>query len=215
MKNPSADVFVNPIVKSFIAPNWSWPHYRRKPLAGIATAIRVLLPRMSQMGRARAALLLSVIALVGCDRASKLVAEATLRDHASVVVITGVIDLDYVENRDVAFNAMSRLSLHPPAWTLTLLTVMTMAMVLGAWARRRRVGWREQAAFALVSAGALGNALDRLLHGRVVDFIHVRFWPIFNVADALIVAGAALFWLNAGARSRGPGSSSPQAPIPS
>jgi len=47
-------------------------------------------------------------------------------------------------------------------------------------------------AVALVAGGALGNLVDRLRFSYVVDFIHVRYWPVFNVADIAIVAGAGL-----------------------
>jgi signal peptidase II len=145
--------------------------------------------------RVRAAFLACVACLVGCDRVSKLAAEAALRDHASVSVVRGVIDLSYTENRDVAFNALSRLSLHLPPWLLTAFSIGAAVGVLVSWMRRRRRTWPEHAGFALVFAGAVGNGLDRLVRGHVVDFIHVHFWPVFNVADVLIVAGFALLVL--------------------
>jgi signal peptidase II len=50
-------------------------------------------------------------------------------------------------------------------------------------------------------AGAIGNVLDRAARGHVIDFIHVRFWPVFNVADVLVVVGVGVLLL-AAARSR-------------
>jgi signal peptidase II len=131
--------------------------------------------------------------LVGCDRASKLAAEAALRDRAGpLLVVPGVVDLSYSENRDIAFNALSRFSVQPPAWALTAFAVLASVAILAVWMRRRRPAWPDQAGFALTCAGAFGNALDRLARGHVVDFIHVHHWPVFNVADALIVAGLGL-----------------------
>jgi signal peptidase II len=145
-----------------------------------------------QTWRLRAALLVCVACLVGCDRASKLAAEVALRDRAGpLLVVPGVVDLSYSENRDVAFNALARLSLQPPVWMLTAFAVVASIAILAVWLRRRRPAWPDQVGFALVCAGALGNAIDRLALGHVVDFIHVHHWPVFNVADALIVAGAA------------------------
>jgi len=147
------------------------------------------------MKRSRAcavALLLCVVALVGCDHATKVAAETALRDHAALRVVPGVMDLAYTENHGVAFSALERLSLHPPAWALFGLAVVATSALLALWFRRRRAAWPEHAGFALVAAGALGNALDRVTRGHVVDFIHVRFWPVFNVADILVVAGGAL-----------------------
>ncbi len=147
---------------------------------------------MTRIARLRIGLFACVACLIGCDHATKLAAEATLRNRASLPVVPGAVDLTYTENRDIAFNALSRLSLHPPAWALTASTVAITLFVLLAWARRRRGGWPEHAGFALVIAGAIGNLVDRVARGYVVDFIHVRFWPVFNLADALVVAGIVL-----------------------
>ncbi len=140
------------------------------------------------------ALLLCVTFLVGCDHATKLAAETALRDHAPFAVAPGV-DLLYTENHGVAFSALERLSIHPPAWALFAMAVVATSALLALWFRRRRAAWPEHAGFALVVAGALGNALDRVARGHVVDFIHVRFWPVFNVADVLVVAGGIVLLL--------------------
>lgn len=141
------------------------------------------------------AILLCVAGLVGCDHATKAAAESALRDHAALAVVPGVVDLSYTENHGVAFSALERMSIHPPAWALVALALAMTALVAAEWVRRRRAAWPEHAGFALVVAGALGNAIDRIARGHVVDFIHVRYWPVFNVADILVVAGIALILL--------------------
>jgi signal peptidase II len=134
-----------------------------------------------------------VVALVGCDHATKLAAEATLRDRGPLQVVPGVVDLTYTENHGVAFSALERLAIHPAAWLLVVLALATTAVVVTAWIRLGRRGSAVQhAGFALVVGGALGNALDRLARGAVVDFVHVRFWPVFNVADVLVAVGIGL-----------------------
>jgi signal peptidase II len=150
---------------------------------------------MTQTRRLAFALFACVIALVGCDHATKLAAESALRDRVAVAVVPGVLDLSYTENRNVAFDALARLSLHPPPSVLAAFALAATAFILAAWVRRRRAAWPVHAGFALVVAGALGNALDRVTRGHVIDFIHVRFWPVFNVADVLVVAGLALLVL--------------------
>jgi signal peptidase II len=137
------------------------------------------------------ALLACVTCLVGCDHATKLAAETALRDHAPVALAPGV-DLLYTENHGIAFSALERLSLHPPPWLLVTLALVETAAVVAFWVRRRRATRVEHAGFALVVAGALGNAIDRASRGHVVDFIHVHFWPVFNVADVLVAAGMIL-----------------------
>jgi signal peptidase II len=137
-----------------------------------------------------------VAALVGCDHATKLAAEATLRDRGPLQVVPGVVDLAYTENHGVAFSALERLAIHPAAWLLVGFALATTAVVVTVWIRHgRRASAIEHAGFALVVGGALGNALDRLVRGAVVDFVHVRFWPVFNVADVLVVAGLGLLAL--------------------
>jgi signal peptidase II len=123
------------------------------------------------------------------------VAEAALRHAAPLVIVPGVVDLQYEENRDVAFDMFSRLSLHPPVWVLGVVAVLTTLIVFITWLRRQNATWVEQTGFALICGGAIGNAMDRLLRGHVVDFIHVRFWPVFNLADALVVVGVGLLML--------------------
>ena len=141
-----------------------------------------------------------VALLVGCDHATKLAAEATLRDRAPLQIVPGVMDLTYTENHGVAFSALERLAIHPAAWLLVLFALAATAVVVTVWIRQgRRASAVEHAGFALVVGGAMGNALDRLARGAVVDFVHVRFWPVFNVADVLVAVGLGLLLL---ARSR-------------
>jgi signal peptidase II len=147
---------------------------------------------MTSTWRLRAAFLVCVACLVGCDHVSKLAAETALRDRPSIPVVPGIADLSYAENRDIAFNTLSRLSVHVPAWALTAFAAIATVGVLVVWARRRRWSWSEQAGFALVTAGGVGNGLDRLVRGHVVDFIHVHHWPVFNVADVAVVGGVVL-----------------------
>jgi signal peptidase II len=145
--------------------------------------------------------LASVAGLVGCDHATKAFAQATLQHHAPVILVPGIIDLGYTENRDIAFSAFSHLSLHPPAWALGIFAVVTMIAVAIAWTRRANRPWSEHAGFAMIMAGAIGNAMDRLTSGHVVDFIHIHFWPVFNLADILIVVGVGLLLLGSRKRS--------------
>jgi signal peptidase II len=157
------------------------------------------------MGRVRPLRIVFVAAmvagLVGCDHATKLVAETTLRDRPPVPVVPGLLDLSYTQNHDVAFNAFERLQLHPSVALLTACAaVATLAIVVAWFRRRRRASALSHAGFALVLGGALGNAIDRVARGGVVDFIHIRFWPVFNVADIAVCAGIALMFLGLRAR---------------
>ncbi len=73
---------------------------------------------------------------------------------------------------------------------------MALAAVCAWWWRRRKTASPiEQAGIALIVAGAVGNLADRLIRGFVVDFIYLHYWPIFNVADALVAIGALMLLL--------------------
>jgi signal peptidase II len=101
-----------------------------------------------------------------------------------------VLELCYAENRDVAFNLLRWVPEKARWYGLLVLGAIALAALIVAMARAQRPWTR--AALILVTAGALGNYFDRILRGYVVDFIHFTHWPIFNVADAYVVAGAAV-----------------------
>ena len=142
-------------------------------------------------------------ALVGCDHATKVVAKVTLDGGAPRVLIPGVLDLVYTENHDTAFS-MLRAFVSPAKGPLILVmaSLAILAVAVAWWTRRRVAGLLEHSAFALVIAGALGNVLDRMLRGYVVDFIHVQYWPVFNVADVAITVGVAMLLLGSIVRRR-------------
>jgi signal peptidase II len=137
----------------------------------------------------------SVAALVGCDHVTKAAAVSGLRDHLPITLVPGALDLSYVENRDIAFDALSRASLRFPAATLGIFALATALVVAVVWTRRRVESWPEHAGFVMVIAGALGNGIDRFQRGHVIDFIHLHHWPVFNVADVLVVCGIGLLVL--------------------
>ncbi|AUX21408.1 hypothetical protein SOCEGT47_018920 [Sorangium cellulosum] len=124
--------------------------------------------------------------------ATKAIAQAALERRAPLSIVPGVLDLRYTENRDMAFSLFR--SIHSPA-KVTILFACSMVvlgvMILGWW-YSRRASAAEQAAYALIVAGAVGNAIDRAARGYVIDFIHLHHWPVFNVADIAIAAGGIL-----------------------
>lgn len=147
-------------------------------------------------------LLLFTLALVGCDHATKVVAQSALERRGPVALVPGILDLHYAENRDTAFSLTRMLHFPGKGVLLMAVAVIGLSAVIFAWWRRRRASTAEQAAYALLVAGALGNALDRVLRGYVVDFIEIHRWPIFNVADVAIVAGAVLLAIVSLGRAR-------------
>lgn len=103
------------------------------------------------------------------------------------VLIPHVISLTVLHNRGIAFGLFGRLS--AIAAVVLALTVLTALFYnRGAWPAAPASQW----GFGLMLGGALGNIIDRLRFGYVVDYVDVHIWPVFNLADAAIVVGAGM-----------------------
>ncbi|MEP6908146.1 MAG: signal peptidase II [Pseudoxanthomonas sp.] len=145
-------------------------------------------------------LALSVVVIV-LDQWSKSWVLASLPEYTAVPVIDGFWNWYRTYNTGAAFSFLSDAG----GWQIWFFTLLAIAIsgLLGFWlSRTQRGDWQQAAPYALVIGGALGNVIDRLIHGHVIDFIqwHWRdnYWPSFNIADSAIVAGAvgiALFGL--------------------
>ena len=137
---------------------------------------------------------LSVLVIV-LDQLSKAWVLATLPEFQPVPVIDGFWNWFRTYNTGAAFSFLSDAG----GWQkylFVILAVVISAVLARALSRVPRGEWKTALPFALVIGGALGNVIDRLLHGHVVDFIqwHWRdhYWPSFNVADSAIFVAAAI-----------------------
>jgi signal peptidase II len=143
--------------------------------------------------RKGAGLLLFASVLVA-DQVSKVLALAGLGDGAAIAV-TPFFNLVLVWNRGVSFGMLAGAD---RPWVLVALAAV-IATLLVYWLRREERLWSRRALW-LVLAGAVGNVIDRLRFGAVVDFLdfHVGgyHWPAFNVADSAICIGAGLLVLD-------------------
>jgi signal peptidase II len=133
-------------------------------------------------------------AIVAVDQVTKLAAEDALVLHRPVPVLP-FFNLTLAYNEGAAFSLLSDAG----GWQRWFFTTLALAVSAGLsfWLYQlpRHERWTA-AALALVIGGALGNLIDRLLHGHVIDFLdfHVAgwHWPAFNVADSAISVGAVL-----------------------
>jgi len=141
--------------------------------------------------------------LVGCDHATKRLAVDKLKDKPAIGLIPGVLDLRYVENPGSGFG-VDRLYPEKLRRPLLYLPALVAAPLLLGLALRRRLGWLERLSLIFLAAGAAGNLIDRAANGFVVDFIHLHYWPVFNVADLCLCAGAALMLWSAWRERPGP-----------
>lgn len=140
-----------------------------------------------------ARMLVPLTALVGCDHATKYVAKSGLESQPPRAVIGSVLDFRYVENTDVGFNLLRWIPAGVRMPLLLGIGALAIAALLVFVLRSGYRGW-AQSGLLLILGGALGNYLDRLARGYVVDFIHVPHWPVFNVADIWLTVGALVFF---------------------
>jgi signal peptidase II len=136
------------------------------------------------------------LAVLAADRATKFAIERYTSPFFRRSIVSDIVVLVHSRNPGIAFGVFSN-SRSP--WLAPLLLLSSVAvMVLLAWMiiTGRAGGALERCGLALILGGAAGNALDRVIHGGVTDFLEVRLWtyiwPAFNAADSAITIGAIL-----------------------
>ena len=143
----------------------------------------------------------AVLNLLAADAVAKELAVAKLKGAAAVPVVPGLFDLAYVENRGCAWGL-----LQGHVWPLAAFGALALAVLV--WKRRSIFGdlstgsasaWLGAFAEPLIYAGILGNAIDRVFRGHVVDMLDFHWgashFPCFNLADAYISVAVGLMLL--------------------
>ena len=142
-----------------------------------------------------AAFAIAALATAALDRIAKACVVHAIEPGSSVDVVRGFFSITHVRNPGAAFGFLASSS--PELRGMLFATAAAAALLvilvhLRAVARGER---REPVALGLVAGGAVGNAIDRLFRGAVVDLFHFHWgdfsWYVFNLADAAIVAGVA------------------------
>ena len=138
--------------------------------------------------------ILAVIVLILLDQGTKLWALASLKPIHNMTLVEGFMDLTFVENRGVAFGMFSG-----QRWFILLLTGIIALGLIWFYMNmpKKKEYFPLRVSLVLVLAGAIGNIIDRLFRGYVVDFFEFTFfeWPVFNVADIYVVVGVILLAL--------------------
>lgn len=136
------------------------------------------------------------ISLILLDQATKFAVMRYFPLFTGKVVIPGFFNLVHVRNTGSAFSLFAGAN---PSWRLPFFIVSTLLIVgviLFAYTKVRREETWLRTAYSLIVGGALGNLIDRLRFGEVVDFLDFYVgsyhWPAFNVADSAITTGALM-----------------------
>jgi len=135
-------------------------------------------------------------AVVVADQITKRLAENQLQEQRSVPLVDDILRLTYVENRGAAFGV-----LQDQTAFFVIVGVIVIGVIAVSYRYLPRGGFLLHLALGLQLGGAIGNLIDRVRQGYVVDFVdfgyRANWWPVFNVADSAIVIGVALLALNA------------------
>lgn len=131
-----------------------------------------------------------VLSILVFDQITKFFALRYLASQESVPVFPGIFHLTFVQNRGIAFGFFYEYQ------SLLLVLITASLIFLFLWALRIHPEKKGQLwALGLILGGALGNWIDRLRLGYVVDFFDFRIWPVFNIADIAISTGVGIYLL--------------------
>ena len=138
-----------------------------------------------------------ILAVVGVDQATKLWIMRHFALYESKVVIADLFNLTYLTNNGAAFSILAG---QPAVWRQLFFIGAAGAALVFIWIAQRSFGRNSivySLSLALIAGGAIGNLIDRIRYGFVVDFLDVyvgaHHWPAFNIADSAITIGVILF----------------------
>lgn len=129
-----------------------------------------------------------VTAILSLDRITKVLAVKNLFLHQSIPVIKNVFHITLVNNYGAAFGILKN--------QLLFLIIITFLAIVLIFKYLKNSTKFEKIFLMFVLAGAVGNLIDRIFLGYVIDFLDFRIWPVFNVADSAISIGAICLGLS-------------------
>ena len=137
--------------------------------------------------------LLIIAVLVALDQLFKILATKFLPDIVPVVVLPHFIGFNYIHNYGAGFSILSG----KVDFLIVITAIAMLVIAVGIFAKKFDNNV-DEFAFVLILAGGIGNLIDRVVNGYVVDYLEFLFieFPIFNFADILICTGVGLFVLN-------------------
>lgn len=143
--------------------------------------------------------LFGLIVMVGLvvDQFTKILIDRSMTLYQSIPVLDGLFNLTYLRNKGAAFSFLSTASWRIPFFiSVTLVAAVVILVTVRKLREEQRLA---QSALAMIFSGAVGNLIDRVRLGEVIDFLDVYWkgyhWPAFNVADSLICVGVTLMAL--------------------
>lgn len=132
-----------------------------------------------------------ILGIIVLDQFVKKIIIVNMNLGQSVPVIQDIFHITYIRNTGAAFSLMENMY-----WLLVLLPiVLALAAVVFLFIKRKTAHPLLMTSVAMIAGGGLGNLIDRVVYGYVVDFLDFRIFPIFNVADICVCVGCGLMIL--------------------
>jgi signal peptidase II len=131
------------------------------------------------------------------DQITKIFILKTLPLYHSITIIPGFFNITHIHNPGGAFGFMAHQNSSLRSFLFILLALIAVCLIFYFYKSTNRTHPFLASGFALILGGAIGNLIDRIRFGKVVDFldfyVHSYHWPAFNVADSAITVGVTIF----------------------
>ncbi len=131
---------------------------------------------------------LLILALICIDQISKYFIKTGMDFNQSIPLVDGIFHLTYIRNFGAAFSILQGKQSFLIAVTFIALAAILLYMTI----RRKKNHWVLSLSLSFIVRGGLGNLIDRIRLGYVVDFFDFRVFPVFNVADISVCCGCGL-----------------------
>lgn len=137
-----------------------------------------------------------ILLVLIADQSTKIIVSKTITPHTNKVVIPGFFNLSHIHNRGAIFGFFSQSGKPFVYILLTVASLLALILVVYYFFKTPSSEKTMKISLSLILGGALGNLIDRVIRGYVVDFADFYIgrwhWPSFNVADSCITIGAFL-----------------------
>lgn len=136
-------------------------------------------------------MILLIVIFLGIDIVSKLLVSKIFKVNESIVIIKDFFNITYVRNTGAAWSILSGFRIG-----LVIVSLVIIGFIVYYVYKNKISSMMEKIGYSMILGGALGNLLDRIIYGYVIDFLDFKIfgydYPIFNIADSLIFIGVLL-----------------------
>lgn len=132
-----------------------------------------------------------IAVIVALDQLVKYLIQVNFVLDRSIPLIDGIFHITYIQNSGAAFSLFQNKTGFLITMQLIVITIVSIYLIK----RRKKDHWCLLLSLSLIVAGGIGNLIDRAMNGYVIDFLDIRIWPIFNVADISVCVGCGLLVL--------------------